>query len=604
MNINNSQTQRNSNPEQGNSMDALLPQKNKNKAQTAAQNDNFDQLVILQQSPIWSRSIIWGIILITTGLVAWSCFAKIDEAIPAQGQLEPVGTVKEVQAPLVGGVVKSVAVKDGDKVKEGDILVKMEPTVPQAQLDSLNSIRTALEQENEFYRTQMNPSTALNVKAAEIDQLKLKPEILSLTKSRVALVAENQLYRTELNGFTKGVNLTEEQKQRLQSSLAELNSRIAAAQLAVSQLEKQMTENRAKRLGRIQLIIDGQKIMNEISSGAKSKTSQLEKQISQTQVKKAGTEDVLKINQKILNQMEPVFKEGALPEVQLFKQKEQVTTLQSNVDELEKELLRLQEQKSEIIANEKLELSKQKEQMNSYKSEIEQLDEEYARLKLAVGESAEKLKNTAALSKKELGTKIADNDKRIAEIDSQLNKSMVENNKKISEIDSQISQAKQTLQYQDVKSPADGKVFELKAAPGFVANNANSGQPLLKIVPEDNLIAKVYITNQDIGFVKKGLKVDVRIESFPFSEFGDIKGEIIWIGDDALPPDQIHQFYRFPAKIRLDKQYLPSKQKNRKDYILQSGMAISVNIKVRDRTVMSIFTDLFIKQIDEMKSVR
>ncbi|HEY9706403.1 MAG TPA: biotin/lipoyl-binding protein, partial [Allocoleopsis sp.] len=316
MNINHSQNDRNSHPEQGNNMDALLPQKKQQKTQNVDHNDNFDQLVILQQSPIWSRSIIWGIILVTTGLVAWSCIAKIDEAIPAQGQLEPVGTVKEVQAPQVGGVVKSVSVKDGDKVKEGDILVKMEPTVPQAQLDSLTSIRTALKEENEFYRTQMNPSKSLDIKAAEIEKLKLKPEILSLTKSRVALVAENQLYRTELNGSTKGVNLTPEQQQRLQSSLAELNSRIAAAQLAVSQLEKQMTENRAKRSGRIQLIIDGQKIMNEISSGAKSKISQLEKQISQTKVKKAGIEEQLKINQNILNKMEPVFKDGALPEVQ------------------------------------------------------------------------------------------------------------------------------------------------------------------------------------------------------------------------------------------------------------------------------------------------
>ncbi len=601
MNINNSQNDRNGNNYEQINNQELLPQNNQNKPKPATLNDNFDQLVILQQSPVWSRSIIWGIILVTTGLVTWSCIAKIDEAVPAQGKLEPEGTVKEVQTP-VGGVVKSVFVKDGDTVKKGDILVKMEPTVPLAQLQSLKDIRSALMQENEFYTTQIDPSKSLDVKAAEIEKLALKPEILSLTKSRVTLVAENQLYRTELNGFTPGINLTKEQKQRLESSLAELNSRITAGELAVSQLEKQMTENKAKRSGREQLIIDGQKIMNDISSGAKSKISQLEKQISQSKVKKTGTEDVLKINQNILNQMEPVFKQGALPEVQLLKQKEQVTTLKSNVDELEKELLRLQEQKSEIIANAQVELAKQKEQMNSATSEIKQLDEEYARLQLAVKEAKEKVKNTKALSKKELESKISENEKRISEIDSQLTKSIVENKKRISEIDSQISQANQTVEYQDIKSPADGKVFEFKATPGFVANNANSGQPLLKIVTEDSLIAQVYITNQKIGFVKKDMEVDIRIDSFPFSEYGDIKGKITWIGDDVLPPDQIHQFYRFPAKISLNKQFLPTKDKTRK-FPLQSGMAVNVNIKVRDRTVMSIFTDLIIKQTDKAKSL-
>jgi hemolysin D len=599
MNINPSQSDRNNNPQQLNNTPVLLPENNQTKPKPVIQNDNFDQLVILQQSPIWSRGIIWGIITITSGLVIWSCFAKIDEAVPAQGQLEPVGTVKEVQAP-VGGVVKSVAVKDGNKVKEGDILVNFDPTVPQQQLQSLTNIRTALMQENQFYRAIMSQS--LNLKPTEIERLNLKPEILSLTKSRVALIAENQLYRTELNG-NRGVNFSPEEKQRLQSSLAELNSRIAAGQLAVGQLEKQMKENRAKREGTERLLIVGKKIIQDIISGAESKVSQLDKQLSQNRVKKVSSEKVLQINQNILNNIEPVAKEGALSEVQLLKQQEQVTTLKSNVDELEQEQLRLQYQKSEIISNAQVELSKQKQEISSRQSEIQQLDEEYARLKLAVGESIEKLKNTAALSQKELLAKIADNDKRIAEIDSQLTKALVENDKKLSEIDSQISQAKQTLQYQDIKSPTNGTVFELKAAPGFVANNANSAQPLLKIVSEDNLIAKVFITNKDIGFVKEKMEVDVRIDSFPFSEFGDIKGKVTWIGSDALPPDQIHQFSRFPAKIELETQFLLSQDKQRK-LMLNSGMAISVNIKTRSRTVMSIFTDLFSNNVDKFKAIR
>jgi len=47
-------------------------------------------------------------------------------------------------------------------------------------------------------------------------------------------------------------------------------------------------------------------------------------------------------------------------------------------------------------------------------------------------------------------------------------------------------------------------------APGFVTN---SNAPVLKVVPDDALTAKV-ISNQDIGFVKEGMNVDVRIDSF------------------------------------------------------------------------------------------
>jgi HlyD family secretion protein len=86
--------------------------------------------------------------------------------------------------------------------------------------------------------------------------------------------------------------------------------------------------------------------------------------------------------------------------------------------------------------------------------------------------------------------------------------------------------------------------------------NSNSPDAIVQIVPNKDVIAKVYITNKDIGFVRIGQIVDVRIDTFNFSEFGDVKGTIEWIGSDALPPDQIYPFARFPAKIKLARQTL------------------------------------------------
>jgi HlyD family secretion protein len=180
-----------------------------------------------------------------------------------------------------------------------------------------------------------------------------------------------------------------------------------------------------------------------------------------------------------------------------------------------------------------------------------------------------------------------------------LRETVLANEKQIAEIDSKLKQAQLTLTYQELRAPVSGKVFDLKpSAPGFVASTT---EPILKIVPDDALVAKVYITNKDIGFVKEGMPVDVRIDSFPFSEFGDVKGKLTWIGDDALPPDQIRPFYSFPAKVKLNQQSL---QVNERNVLLQSGMSVSVNIQVRKRKVISIFTDLFTSKTDSLKTVR
>jgi hemolysin D len=566
-------------------------------AQPLVAASSFDQPVLLQQSPIWSRAIVWGIMGVTTGLVIWACVAKIEEAIPAQGQLEPIGTVKPVQAP-VGGVVKKVYVEDGTRVKQGDLLVSLEPTVPQAQLTSLTKIRTALLEENQFYRTQMRQPQDLSISAAQIAEANLKPELVSLTKSRSALVDENQLYRAELNNLGSN-NLNNAQKQRLQSSLAELNSRIATAELEVTQIQKQLSENRVKRAGAQKLLLGSLDLLNDIKYRSQSQVLQLEKQLKQNRVKRNSSQKNLSINQGILRDLKPVAEAGALARVQLLRQEQEVTSRQSDVDELDQEYSRLQSAKVEALANSQVEFKRQQEQVNTHQTEINQLDEEYKRLNFGIEQGQEKLKNTVALSKNDLLSKIADNEKRIAEIDSQLTKAIVENEKKVAEIDSQISQAKLTLNYQELRSPVSGTVFDLQAhAPGFVTNN---NEPILKIVPNDNLVAKVFITNKDIGFVKEGMNVDVRVDSFPFSEFGDIKGRLEWIGSDALPPDQSHPYYRFPAKVHLDKQFLTI---NDRQVILQSGMSVNANLKVRSRTVMSIFTDLFGKNVDSLKSIR
>ena len=103
----------------------------------------FEHPLILQQSPIWSRAILWTLMGVATTAIAWACLAQLEEAIPAPGKLEPQGAVKDVQVP-VNGVVRAVYVKEGQSVQQGDLLLRLDPTTAQAQLASLQQIRVSL----------------------------------------------------------------------------------------------------------------------------------------------------------------------------------------------------------------------------------------------------------------------------------------------------------------------------------------------------------------------------------------------------------------------------------------------------------------------------
>ena len=80
--------------------------------------------------------------------------------------------------------------------------------------------------------------------------------------------------------------------------------------------------------------------------------------------------------------------------------------------------------------------------------------------------------------------------------------------------------------YQELKSPLNGLVFDLQpAAPGYVVNNTDI--PILKIVPIDDLVARVFVSNRDIAFLKVDQLVKVRVDAYAYNEFGEIKGKLI-----------------------------------------------------------------------------
>ena len=72
-------------------------------------------------------------LVLGVGLGGWASTAKISGALIAQGQVVVDSNVKKVQHPT-GGVVGELRVKDGDTVKSGDVLVRLDDTVTRAGL--------------------------------------------------------------------------------------------------------------------------------------------------------------------------------------------------------------------------------------------------------------------------------------------------------------------------------------------------------------------------------------------------------------------------------------------------------------------------------------
>jgi HlyD family secretion protein len=167
----------------------------------------------------------------------------------------------------------------------------------------------------------------------------------------------------------------------------------------------------------------------------------------------------------------------------------------------------------------------------------------------------------------------------------------------LSDLRSKLTELSVNIRYQDLRSPVDGVVFDLKPkGQGFVAQTS---EPVMKIVPFSALQAKVEIDSSDIGFVRVGRPAEISIDSFPSTDFGVLQGSLSSIGSDALPPDQLKQTYRFPAKVRLNSQQF--RLRSGQVLPLQVGMSLTANIKLRKVSYLQLLLGSFQDKAESLR---
>tara|TARA_B100001989_G_scaffold103555_1_gene72453 strand:+ start:5574 stop:7127 length:1554 start_codon:yes stop_codon:yes gene_type:complete len=253
--------------------------------------------------------------------------------------------------------------------------------------------------------------------------------------------------------------------------------------------------------------------------------------------------------------------------IRLNSNVEQIKTLRE-VLIIREEVLENLKELSEIGGLSKVKYLKEQQEVIQLQGRLVSAENQLKTSTSILNEAKNKLSNTIAATKIDSATKIEENEKQLAQIQNQINEAIL------------------TLSYQEINSPLKGIVFDLQpAAPGYVVDTQ---LPILKIVPIDELVARVFVSNRDIAFLKNGQLVKVRVDAYPYNEFGEIHGEIDSIGSDVLEPDQNFNFYRFPVTIKFQNPYIIHKKRK---LPLRTGMSLSANIVLRQRPVISLFTE-------------
>ncbi len=157
----------------------------------------------------------------------------------------------------------------------------------------------------------------------------------------------------------------------------------------------------------------------------------------------------------------------------------------------------------------------------------------------------------------------------------------------------EVVKARQRHALQRLTAPLDGEVQQL--AVHTVGGVVTPAQQLLVVVPyEHQLEVEAMVENKDIGFVKRGQPVEVKVETFPFTRYGLIGGRIVSISNDAVQLEKGGLVY--PARIALARSVI---QVDGKPVKLAPGMAVTAEIKTGTRRLIEFFLSPLLKSVQE-----
>jgi protease secretion system membrane fusion protein len=248
------------------------------------------QPVEVEESGI-RRKAAWVFLLFFALFLFWAFTAPIDAGVSVVGSVVVVGNRKSVQHPS-GGVIEAIYVKEGDEVKQGDVLLKVNPLKSEAEMtsvelqyinllasearlkaerDGLGVINWGLEMGKRFSANDPRVAEAkgLQVQLFNSRRAEAVSQVASLNEQITGLNASLRSRQTQIrtieeemkstnalarDGFVpqSQANAAERQKSELDSSIANTQAEIARARLQISQVRTAILKDVDTQLQEIQ----------------------------------------------------------------------------------------------------------------------------------------------------------------------------------------------------------------------------------------------------------------------------------------------------------------------------------------------------------------
>ena len=435
-------------------------------------------------------------------LLGWAWWGKIDEVGTANGQLVPQGETYKVET-IGSGKVSQIEITEGDFVRAGQILVRLDTEVVSQEVQRLEQVLQGYENELQLkgaLRDKVSMESRVN---QTIAQTELESKQFAIANARKNTSTVQQLLsqqRTDILAY-----------QNKETTLQPLTGWIKQR---LEQLQKEKDAHQ-ERLQRLQSLVAQGAISQDAIFEAEATLRQIEQQITQVQM-------------------------------------QEIPTAKERVFEVEQSLRRLDQG-----------ITQKQGELNSSLSEIQQLELQLAQKK------QEKERSLIADRQK-----IQQLDLEIAQIAG-----------KITDTTNQLASARVKLKQNWLTSPVDGTVLSLNI--DNEGKVVNVGETIAEIAPRDSsLILSAMLPNREAGFVEPQMPVKVKLDAYPYQDYGLIQGTVLEVSNDSKQDENFGEAYE--VKIALERDYVLNENQQVK---FKAGQTATADIVIRRRRILDIFLD-------------
>jgi hemolysin D len=433
----------------------------------AAEAQFLPAVLAVQETPVPAapRVFIWLLIVFAAMAVLWSVFGKIDIVAVASGKIVPSGYTKVVQ-PLSAAVVKAIHVRDGQTVKAGDLLVELDASTEDADIEHSRA----------------------ELEAAVLQAARAGALLDAMARGRAPVLPR-------------------------------------------------MPQASAERLAEAARMLEGQygEYLTKLARGeAEITTRQAELRASREQVVKLQA--TLPMVRQRAADLDGLAKDGYVAR-HTFLERQQAYLEQSGELSVQRE--RVQQLQASVMES--------RRQSEAFKAEI-----------------------------------------RRATLDS-----LKEGQQRAAALEQDLSKAQARGTLTRLVSPVAGTVQQM--ALHTVGGVVTPAQQLMVVVPgEHPLEVEAMLENKDIGFVRAGQEVVVKLETFPYTTYGAIPGVVLDVSRDAIADEKRGLLYA--VRVQLARTHI---EVEGADVPLGFGMVAHVEIKTGKRRVISFFLSPLVQAAQE-----